>query len=710
MAATKAESNDTPFFGAELDGASSGPSSGDQSSIDESKNKVKAEDSKPPATHDQKPATTSSATTGNTASAASSAPASSATSTPATTSAATAPASTNASSARPHIDGSAAAPGSRPMVPQQQQRYPGAPNQMMQPGQPAQPGQPGAFPGQPGYPMNPQGMGMVPPGQPGMPANAQYMPQQFRPATSTYDEEMMRVKSMMMQHPDLIPPPMEVLRISMAQATVSQNMMAGNPNYMQRVGPQGQVMNRIGANQPGHPPYGAPNPNMMMPGQGTPSGMMDPRMRPMPQMNPQRQVPAARTPNGSSGATPESQTAWQSENDLPLRRKMIGRIVSLLQQRKPDAPAEWIRRLPDMARRLEDSLYRTAKNRDEYGDFSSLKTRLQHLAVTMGARAQHKAGGATRPPGVSPATGVMNPAVPSAMGMNPAVPVGMPAQGHVAGNMPYANMAGRMTQQQLLQQQQLQMQMQNPQMRQQFTPQQLQQFQAAQMQRRQFQMQQAQLQRQNSQQTPGQQAQQFQANQAAVQQRQNAMRQQSGQPNQQQMQQQMNQRAQQNPNFMQQGQNPAQSQQQQAQGSAQGQSQNPQLQRRGSMNNVNTSAGRQSADMSSLGQGLGSDTDFLNLDLSQSFMNEDLSVDGGFGTDSMKTNDQSMSGAKRTLSQTQQAMAAAANAAAFKRSKVANGTTPQGSNPHSPRSSQNSMQKPASGSSKTPPMSTVNAK
>ena len=58
--------------------------------------------------------------------------------------------------------------------------------------------------------------------------------------------------------------------------------------------------------------------------------------------------------------------------------------VSLLQQRKPDAPPEWIKKLPDMARRLEDSLYRTASNRTEYGNFSTLKHRLQQLAITMG--------------------------------------------------------------------------------------------------------------------------------------------------------------------------------------------------------------------------------------------------------------------------------------------------------------------------------------
>ena len=90
--------------------------------------------------------------------------------------------------------------------------------------------------------------------------------------------------------------------------------------------------------------------------------------------------------NNSGVNTVETPLAWQSEADLPVRRKMIAKIVSLLQQRKPDAPADWIKKLPDMARRLEDSLYRTATSIADYTEHSTLKNRLQSLAVTMGAR------------------------------------------------------------------------------------------------------------------------------------------------------------------------------------------------------------------------------------------------------------------------------------------------------------------------------------
>lgn len=39
---------------------------------------------------------------------------------------------------------------------------------------------------------------------------------------------------------------------------------------------------------------------------------------------------------------------------------MINKIHNLLRQKKPDADEEWLRKLPDMAKRLEDKLYRHA--------------------------------------------------------------------------------------------------------------------------------------------------------------------------------------------------------------------------------------------------------------------------------------------------------------------------------------------------------------
>lgn len=77
---------------------------------------------------------------------------------------------------------------------------------------------------------------------------------------------------------------------------------------------------------------------------------------------------------------------WQSDGDYQERRRMIAKIVHLLQQRKPNAPQEWLKKLPQMAKRLEESLYRAAKSFEEYNDASTLKTRLQQLAVNIGMK------------------------------------------------------------------------------------------------------------------------------------------------------------------------------------------------------------------------------------------------------------------------------------------------------------------------------------
>ncbi|GAX16081.1 E1A/CREB-binding protein [Fistulifera solaris] len=77
---------------------------------------------------------------------------------------------------------------------------------------------------------------------------------------------------------------------------------------------------------------------------------------------------------------------WQSDKDYEDRRKMIAKIVHLLQQRKPNAPQEWLKKLPQMAKRLEESLYRSAKSFNEYNDANTLKHRLQQLAVNIGMK------------------------------------------------------------------------------------------------------------------------------------------------------------------------------------------------------------------------------------------------------------------------------------------------------------------------------------
>ena len=64
--------------------------------------------------------------------------------------------------------------------------------------------------------------------------------------------------------------------------------------------------------------------------------------------------------------------------------------VHLLQLRKPNAPQDWLKKLPQMAKRLEESLYRGASSFQAYSDESTLKQRLQQLALNIGANKNKK--------------------------------------------------------------------------------------------------------------------------------------------------------------------------------------------------------------------------------------------------------------------------------------------------------------------------------
>ena len=75
---------------------------------------------------------------------------------------------------------------------------------------------------------------------------------------------------------------------------------------------------------------------------------------------------------------------------------MISSIAQLLIERKgSNPPAEWLQILHQQARRLEESLFRSAASFEEYRDRSTLKKRLQALAIRMSlcARQQQQAAG-----------------------------------------------------------------------------------------------------------------------------------------------------------------------------------------------------------------------------------------------------------------------------------------------------------------------------
>ncbi|KAL9183138.1 hypothetical protein ACHAXT_004925 [Thalassiosira profunda] len=113
---------------------------------------------------------------------------------------------------------------------------------------------------------------------------------------------------------------------------------------------------------------------------GQPPAMGQPGARPpQPMQHPQLQQQQARAPQPLNGG-------WQSDKDVEDRRKMIAKIVQLLRQRKPNAPQEWLNKLPQMAKRLEESLYRSAPSFVAYNDISTLKQRLQQLAMNIGMK------------------------------------------------------------------------------------------------------------------------------------------------------------------------------------------------------------------------------------------------------------------------------------------------------------------------------------
>lgn len=108
---------------------------------------------------------------------------------------------------------------------------------------------------------------------------------------------------------------------------------------------------------------------------------------------------------------------WHQASDAHFRKSMNDSIVHLLEQKKPNA-ADWRAKLPQMAAKLEENLYFSANSLEEYVDVTSLKSRLQQLAVQMGGKQPHPSNptgqGQLQPvgnrPGIAPngANGIPN--------------------------------------------------------------------------------------------------------------------------------------------------------------------------------------------------------------------------------------------------------------------------------------------------------------
>ncbi|CAM9762460.1 unnamed protein product, partial [Phaeothamnion confervicola] len=108
-------------------------------------------------------------------------------------------------------------------------------------------------------------------------------------------------------------------------------------------------------------------------------------------MREQMQRPSFSTVPQPQPLSPRART-WQTNGYMEDRRSIIHQIIQLLQERRPQAQPEWLQKLPMMAKRLEESLFLQAPSHADYMDESTLTTRLQLLAISMGVRAASVGG------------------------------------------------------------------------------------------------------------------------------------------------------------------------------------------------------------------------------------------------------------------------------------------------------------------------------
>ncbi|CAK4619667.1 unnamed protein product [Aphanomyces euteiches] len=179
-------------------------------------------------------------------------------------------------------------------------------------------------------------------------------------------------------------PNMMPMNANMQMNPMMMNNMMMNPNQFNGLGFQQMMSN---------PMFGMNGMNGMTPQQQqylrqqqfAQQQMMQARAQAMMAAQAANPQPQMGVPNTTGGPT------WQVEKaDAHIRHEVINKIVAFLRNQKPNAPADWIRRLPQMAKKLEEKLYRSAKSKEEYMNDSTLKARLQVVARSFhAARAQN---------------------------------------------------------------------------------------------------------------------------------------------------------------------------------------------------------------------------------------------------------------------------------------------------------------------------------
>ena len=193
-------------------------------------------------------------------------------------------------------------------------------------------------------------------------------------------------------------------------AMMSNGIGIGVPLSMQQGAPmsnvnngqisQGQQQNSMILGGMQNPQMGGINPNMNQQGQGKhflPTQGQHQQIQQQMYQQQQMQQHQRGVPNGqqAQGQSQQQMTLsgaravrkpWHTQEDAATRNSMIERIVGLLQQRRPNATSDWQEKLPHMAKRLENELYQQAESVGEYSDPSTLKNRLQLLALSMGSK------------------------------------------------------------------------------------------------------------------------------------------------------------------------------------------------------------------------------------------------------------------------------------------------------------------------------------
>ena len=86
-----------------------------------------------------------------------------------------------------------------------------------------------------------------------------------------------------------------------------------------------------------------------------------------------------------SGENQKTTKPWHSPSDTPRRKAMGDMIIHLLELKNPNA-ADWLAKLPNVAAKLEEILYFSADSLFEYVDVTTLKARLQQVAIQMGGK------------------------------------------------------------------------------------------------------------------------------------------------------------------------------------------------------------------------------------------------------------------------------------------------------------------------------------